>query len=121
MGDARRVQRHSFSFRPTLTLAAYLEQQKRIEAGAKVAPAPPKPKKVYDLANPPSREEAMEAYKELLRERGINSTWTQDAAISAVSDDVRSKFLKMADKKAVFQVPSPHSTPPLRSSHADSK
>ena len=54
--------------------------------------------------NPPPREEAMEAYKELLREKGMMSTWSQEQAFAAAQDDVRSRLLKIADKKAVYNV-----------------
>jgi len=46
----------------------------------------------------------MDAFKECLREKGIMSTWSQEQAFASAQDDVRSKLLKIADKKQVYQV-----------------
>jgi len=49
-----------------------------------------------------TKEEIREAFKRLMRQRGITPTWSQDQAIQQTRDDPLSKLLKMSEKKAMF-------------------
>jgi len=49
-------------------------------------------------------EQTKQQFARLLVERRMQSTWTQDQCVSATFEDERSKALKMAERKQVYQV-----------------
>eukprot|EP01124_Arcella_intermedia_P016949 TRINITY_DN2356_c1_g1_i2.p1 TRINITY_DN2356_c1_g1~~TRINITY_DN2356_c1_g1_i2.p1 ORF type:complete len:800 (-),score=237.79 TRINITY_DN2356_c1_g1_i2:128-2527(-) len=77
----------------------YLEKVKRKREGKEI----PKKEKEEKEEKQVSREDAREQFKKLLRERGMNSSWSQEQAIQETKDDPRWKLLKMGEKKQVFQ------------------
>jgi pre-mRNA-processing factor 40 len=50
-----------------------------------------------------SRDELKDAFKKLIRTKGILITWSQDQAIQSTRDDALSKLLKMSEKKQCYQ------------------
>jgi len=81
--------------------AEWLDRIKRKREGKEV---PKKEKeKEEKLDRPLTKEEAREAFRKLLREKGMSSSWTQEQALQETRDDPRWKLLKMGEKKQVFQ------------------
>jgi pre-mRNA-processing factor 40 len=50
-----------------------------------------------------SRDELKDAFKKLMRSKGVLITWSQDQAIQQTRDDTLSKLLKMSEKKQCYQ------------------
>jgi pre-mRNA-processing factor 40 len=50
-----------------------------------------------------SKDELKDAFKKLMRTKGVLITWSQDLAIQQTRDDALSKLLKMSEKKQCFQ------------------
>jgi len=81
--------------------AEWLDRIKRKREGKEV---PKKEKeKEEKLDRPLTKEEAREAFRKLLREKGMTTSWTQEQALQETRDDPRWKLLKMGEKKQVFQ------------------
>jgi len=81
--------------------AEWLDRIKRKREGKEI---PKKEKeKEEKLDRPLTKEEAREAFRKLLREKGMTSTWSQEQALQETRDDPRWKLLKMGEKKQVFQ------------------
>jgi pre-mRNA-processing factor 40 len=81
--------------------AEWLDRIKRKREGKEV---PKKEKeKEEKLDRPLTKEEAREAFRKLLREKGMSTSWTQEQALQETRDDHRWKLLKMGEKKQVFQ------------------
>jgi len=82
--------------------AEWLERIKRKREGKEV-PKKEKEKEEKLEDRPLTKEEAREAFRKLLREKGMSSSWTQEQALQETRDDPRWKLLKMGEKKQVFQ------------------
>jgi pre-mRNA-processing factor 40 len=81
--------------------AEWLDRIKRKREGKEL---PKKEKeKEEKLDRPLTKEEAREAFRKLLREKGMTTSWTQEQALQETRDDPRWKLLKMGEKKQVFQ------------------
>jgi len=81
--------------------AEFLEKLKRKREGKEIGKKEKEKEEKDD--KPLTKEEAREAFRKLLREKGMTSSWTQEQALQETRDDPRWKLLKMGEKKQVFQ------------------